>query len=239
MTGGEVGTLALLGGLLALDRVAVGQFGLSQPVVTGPIVGWVLGEPGMGLLVGGLLQLLYTGALPVGASVPPDEATATLVGTAAAVLGGRLAGGAHPEALFLPVGLLAGLAAGEGGRALDTWVRRANVWFAHRADQAAARGDDRSVERLALGGLVLWFAVGALAAAAFAPLAGYLAGWAVPAVSARGGLVLAALWVAMAVLAFGSALAAMRTPRRAALFAAALAVGTLVAAAAERPGRPW
>lgn len=238
MTGGEVAALALLGGLLALDRVAVGQFGFSQPVVAGPLVGWLLGDAGTGLLVGGLLQLLYAGALPIGASLPPDEATATLVGTAGAVLGVRAAGEGLPEAALLPLGLLAGLAAGEAGRALDTWVRHANVWFAHRADQAAARGDDRSVERLALGGLVLWFLVGALSAAVLAPLTGLLAGAAVPAISAHGGLVLAALFLAMAIVAFGAALAAMRTPRRTALFAVALAVGTLVAAAADRVGSP-
>jgi mannose/fructose/N-acetylgalactosamine-specific phosphotransferase system component IIC len=239
MTGAEVGALALLGGLLALDRVAVGQFGVSQPVVTGPLVGWVLGDAGTGLFVGGLLQFLYAGALPIGASVPPDETTAALVGTAGAVVGARVAAGAVSEMATLPVGLLTGLAAGEAGRALDTWVRRANVWFAHRADGAAARGDDRSVERLALGGLVVWGVVGALAAAALAPAAALLAAMIVPALSAPRGAVLGVLLLAVAVVAFGSALAAMRVPRRAALFAVALAVGTLVVAVAEHVGRPW
>lgn len=239
MTGAEVGALALLGGLLALDRVAVGQFGVSQPVVTGPLVGWLLGDPGTGLLVGGLLQLLYAGALPVGASIPPDETTAALVGTAGALVGARAAGDGVPETAIVPVGLLAGLAAGEAGRALDTWVRRANVWFAHRADAAAARGDDRAVERLALGGLLLWTAVGALSAAVFAPAAALVVGLAVGAVSASGETVLGVLLLAVAVIALGSALAAMRAPRRVAIFAAAFAVGTLVIVTAARVGQPW
>lgn len=239
MTGGEVALLAVLGGLLALDRIAVGQFGFAQPVVTGPIVGWALGDAGTGLVVGGLLQLLYAGALPVGASVPPDETTATLVGTAGALLGVRLAEGAVPSEVVLPLGLLAGLAAGEAGRTLDAWVRRANIWFAHRADEAASRGNDRLVERLALGGIVLWFLVGALEAAVFGPAAGLAVAAVLPAVSAGGGLVLGGLLAALSAVAFGSALAAMRAPRRAALFAAALTVGTLVAAAAQGLGRPW
>ncbi|HWP35273.1 MAG TPA: PTS sugar transporter subunit IIC, partial [Thermodesulfobacteriota bacterium] len=79
MSAGEAGLLALVGGLLALDRTAVAQLGLSQPVVAGPLVGWLLGDAPAGFLVGALLQLFYAGALPIGASVPPDEGSAALV----------------------------------------------------------------------------------------------------------------------------------------------------------------
>jgi mannose PTS system EIIC component len=232
MTLGEVALLALLGGLLALDRVGVGQFALSQPVVAGPLVGWVLGDAAAGLAVGGGLQLLYAGSLPVGASVPPDEAAASVVAAATAVVGARIAGLEPVNLCTLSLALLAGLAAGEVGRGLDLWARRANVWFAHRADAAAARGDDRALASLALGGLWVWFSLGAAAAGAMSPAAGLLVGWAAAPLADRGLLAFAFLALALAACALGSALHAMRAPARVALFGGAFAVGTVLAAAA-------
>jgi mannose PTS system EIIC component len=238
MTPAEVALLALVGGLFALDRVAVAQFGFGQPLVAGSLTGWALGDPGIGLLLGGALQLLYAGALPIGASVPPDEATAAVVASAAGVVGARLAGGDGFGLPVLPASLLAGLAAGEAGRALDVWVRRANVWFAHRADAAAARGDDRAVALCALGGLGLWFAVGALAALVMGPLAAYMVGWAHQDLSREARTWLFVVGLALVILAFGSGLTAMRTHGRVALFVGAFAAGTLLAAATGAGLRP-
>jgi PTS system mannose-specific IIC component len=232
MTWGEVALVALAGGLLALDRVAVGQFALSQPVVAGPLVGWLLGDAAAGFAVGGALQLLYAGSLPVGDSVPPDEAAAAVVGAAAAVVGARIAEVPPTHLATLALALVAGLAAGEAGRGLDLWVRRANVWFAHRADWAAARGDDRRLARLALGGLGLWPATGAAVAALAAPAAAFVVGWAARGLSGRGLAALHLLGLALAVSAVGAGLVAMRAPARSALFAGAFAAGAALAAAA-------
>lgn len=238
MTAGEVVLLALVGGLLALDRTAVAQFGLSQPIAAGPLVGWLLGDAAAGLLVGSLLQLLYAGALPIGASVPPDEGAAALVAAAAAVVGARLEGAEPRGPALMVVAVLAGLAAGEAARALDVQVRRANVWFAHRADAAAGRADDRAIARLALGGLGLWFAAGAAAALIFAPAAGLVAGRAVAALPPQGAAAFGLLAIALPALAVASALAAMRAPSRLALFAGAFAVGSVVVGLAGAAARP-
>ncbi|MED5200176.1 MAG: hypothetical protein VYB51_10255 [Gemmatimonadota bacterium] len=42
-------SLAILGGLLALDATSVGQFMISRPLVAGTLAGWWLGDPGVGL----------------------------------------------------------------------------------------------------------------------------------------------------------------------------------------------
>ncbi len=239
MTPGEVWLVAFVGGLLALDRTAVGQFGFSQPIAAGPLVGWLLGDAATGFLIGATLQLLYAGALPIGASVPPDEGTAALVGTAAAVGGARAAGIEPPHAAALvALALLAGLAAGEVGRRLDMWVRRANVWFAHRADIAAEQADDRAIARLALGGLGLWFAAGAAAALVLAPAAGLAVAWTVAALPAGGASAVGVLALALPVLAVASALTAMRGPARLVLFVGAFLAGSLAAGLASVWARP-
>jgi mannose/fructose/N-acetylgalactosamine-specific phosphotransferase system component IIC len=238
MTAGEVGLLALVGGLLALDRTAAAQFGLSQPIAAGPLVGWLLGDAPGGLLVGGLLQLLYAGALPIGASVPPDEGAATLVAAATAVVGARLDPVEPRAPALLAIAVLAGLATGEVARGLDIWVRRTNAWFAHWADAAADRADDRAIARLALGGLGLWFVVGAGTALAFAPTAALVGGWAVAALPADGAAALGLLALALPVLAIASALTAMRAPARLALFVGAFVVGSVAVGLAGIGARP-
>lgn len=239
MTPGEVWLVGLVGGLLALDRTAVGQFGVSQPIAAGPLIGWLLGDAPTGFLIGGTLQLLYAGALPIGASVPPDDGLAALVATAAAAGSARAVGFEPPQAgALVALALLAGLAAAEVGRRLDIWVRRANVWFAHRADTAAERADDRAVARLALGGLGLWFGTGAVAALALAPAAALVVGAVAAALPAGVASAVGVMALVLPVLAVASALTAMRGPARLFLFVGAFLAGSLVVGLASAGAWP-
>lgn len=84
----QVLSAATVGGLIGLDRTAVGQFMFSQPIVAGPIAGWVLGDPLAGLIIGGMLELIWVLDAPVGTFVPADSTLAAVAATAIAVLGG-------------------------------------------------------------------------------------------------------------------------------------------------------
>ena len=90
--------LALLGGLLALDGTSVGQFMVSRPLVAGVFTGWIVGDPALGLLVGGVLELFFLPAFPVGGASFPEEGPSTVVAVATASLA--------PEAGALAVGAL-------------------------------------------------------------------------------------------------------------------------------------
>ena len=63
---------------------AIDQFdfteSLYQPIVTGPIIGAILGDMNTGLVVGGTYQLMTIGNMPIGGAQPPN-----------AVIGGILA----------------------------------------------------------------------------------------------------------------------------------------------------
>ncbi len=86
--------IALVGSILGLDRTAAGQFMVSQPIVAGPITGWMLGDPAAGLAIGAILELLWVLDLPVGTFVPANTTICTVSATAAAALGHP--GGASP-----------------------------------------------------------------------------------------------------------------------------------------------
>ena len=104
----EVVGVSLLGGLLALDGTAVGQFMFSRPLVAGVLVGWLLGDPVTGVLVGTILELYLLVSFPTGGSRFPEGATATVVAVVASQV--TDATGALP--LAVAVGLVWGQLAG-------------------------------------------------------------------------------------------------------------------------------
>jgi PTS system mannose-specific IIC component len=85
----QIAIAALLGGFIGLDRTAVGQFMISQPVVAGPLTGWVLGDVTAGLVIGGVLELIWVLDLPIGTFVPADSTVAAVAATAIAAIGGE------------------------------------------------------------------------------------------------------------------------------------------------------
>jgi len=80
----EILRLSLLGGLFGLDSTAVGQFMVSRPLVAGAVTGWVLGNPVLGVAVGGILELYLLVSFPTGGARFPEGSTATVVAVAAA-----------------------------------------------------------------------------------------------------------------------------------------------------------
>lgn len=79
---------AVIGGVIGLDRTALGQFMISQPVVAGPLTGWLLGDLGAGLVIGGMLELIWVLDMPIGTFVPADSTVAAVSATAIAALAG-------------------------------------------------------------------------------------------------------------------------------------------------------
>ena len=76
--------LTLIGGLLALDGTSVGQLMVSRPLVAGAITGWVVGDPVLGLLVGGIMEVYFISVFPVGGAEFPEGGPPTLIAVATA-----------------------------------------------------------------------------------------------------------------------------------------------------------
>lgn len=154
--------VALLGGLLCLDRITL-QVMLSRPVVAGPIVGFVLGDPMTGLVAGAMIELLWIDRFHMGRYIPPNDTVVSVLVTAGAILAAHdiPAPGSPPQELvaaavllFAPVAFLA-----QWG---DKFVASSNDALAERALEDARRGDVRAIARKHYFGMAKTFAMSSL-----------------------------------------------------------------------------
>lgn len=142
-----------LGGLLGLDRTAVGQFMISQPIIAAPLVGLALGDIQTGLILGALLELVWISDLPVGKFVPPDSTAAAVISTGMSIIGGSAQGGVTPSIMFWSIMLALPMAwVVQKG---DTAVRRLNIKF---SSQAASGLDETAIARCHWKGIGVFFA---------------------------------------------------------------------------------
>ena len=83
----EILRLALVGGIVGLDTTAAFQIMICQPLVSGLLTGWALGDPVTGAFVGLLFQGLYLAEIPAGGRIFPDGNLAAVQAAALTVYG--------------------------------------------------------------------------------------------------------------------------------------------------------
>ena len=134
---------AFWAGVISLDFTACGPFMASQPMVCGPLFGWLMSHTAIGVIIGGIVQLLWMDLSPIGVGIPYDATATTLLAVYWATLPGRGALSQIVLALVMavPFGFLF--------RWLDQMARRINTHAMHLLDRVP---DDR----LATG---LWAAI--------------------------------------------------------------------------------
>lgn len=150
---------------------------LSRPIVLAPLTGWALGDTAGGLLLAPALELLWLGAVNLGAAVPVHEALGTAAVVGGAVLSARSMGIAvTPEIATLAVLLVAPIAlVGRlGEREAEIWNQR----IASRAEQELSIHHLSAAARCNLYGLCASFLVSAV----LAPAAAAVAALVIPAV---------------------------------------------------------
>ncbi|CAM3595888.1 PTS sugar transporter subunit IIC [Erysipelothrix urinaevulpis] len=129
---------------------AIDQFSflesLYQPIVLGPIVGWILGDIGIGLAVGGTYQLIQIGSMPIGGAQPPNAVIGGIMATVFAIsIQGIDASAA--VGLAVPFALL-------GQYAVTTAFTLMSPLMA-RADLAAENADPKGIERINYLGMLI------------------------------------------------------------------------------------
>ncbi len=117
----------ILGALILLDKYAVGEFGISQPIMAGTVLGLIFGDIQTGIFLGAVFQLIFLAGLPIGRDVPPDAQGAGIAGCGAYFLLSRFN---NPDiAIFISI--LVGIFASIWGSVLDVMVRYYNEKLYH------------------------------------------------------------------------------------------------------------
>ena len=128
-----------------------------RPIVVSPVIGALLGDLQTGVMVGATLELVFMGAIQIGAAGPPDVLVGAGLGTAFAIQSGQ--GADIALALALPIAILA--------QSLKVIVFIIRSWFMDLAMKLAEAGDIKKLYALNIGGLLLqcfmYFAVGFVA----------------------------------------------------------------------------
>ncbi len=124
---GTIVLLCVIGAIVLLDKLAIGEFSISQPIIACPLIGLIFGEFHIGLLLGGVLQLVWVGALPLGAKEPMDSQGAGVVAIATFILAKKSVIDFNLEkVLFVGLffGVLASIVGQVGAQMLKTYNNR-------------------------------------------------------------------------------------------------------------------
>lgn len=133
---------AILLGLISMLGNAEYLFGtscLSRPLVMGALTGIVMGDIPTGVALGATLELAFMGAFSIGASIPPEMISGTVLGTAFAISTGSDAETALT--LAIPIASLVLVFKNLG----MVFILPA---FVHKADDYAQKGDLKGVSRM-------------------------------------------------------------------------------------------
>jgi mannose/fructose/N-acetylgalactosamine-specific phosphotransferase system component IIC len=122
----------------------------GRPLIAGTVAGIIVGDPTLGLAVGGTLELTALGVYTYGGATIPDYPTGAIVGTA---LAAEITGGFSNQ---LAVGLTIGLPAAVLLSALDPIGRFLPTFWIHAADSAADNGDSRRLTLLHWTAFIPW-----------------------------------------------------------------------------------
>lgn len=127
------------------------QLQTTRPIITGLMVGIILGDVATGLTVGALVELMFLATVFVGTAVPPDTTMAAGIAAAFAIFAG---GGTEIAiAAAIPIAVL-------GGLVTTLQYSLINVAFLHWGEKYAHKGDVKGVVRVnklaLLGNIVLY-----------------------------------------------------------------------------------
>ncbi|WP_439443930.1 PTS mannose/fructose/sorbose/N-acetylgalactosamine transporter subunit IIC [Listeria aquatica] len=138
--------IAILLGLTAMLANAEYLFGssmLSRPLVTCTITGIIMGDVTTGIIMGATLELAFVGAFSIGASIPPEIISGSVLGTAFAIAAGK--GTAVALALGIPIASLVLILK-------NLCFIFVLPYFVHKADRYAEEGNSKGIDRMQLWG---------------------------------------------------------------------------------------
>lgn len=120
---------------------------IHRPVVTGLVVGLILGDVKTGLIIGGTLELVWMGMVPLAGAQPPNVVIGGVIGTAFGIITKQDANVAVGIAIPFAVAVQAAI----------TFIFTLYAPVMHKADKYAEEGNVRGIERINYLGPLLLF----------------------------------------------------------------------------------
>jgi PTS system mannose-specific IIC component len=146
--------LSFCGSLLCLDRVFI-QAMVSRPVVIAPFIGFLLGNPYVGLIIGALVELFWIDRIPVGTYVPPNDSIVAVLAISIVSLAGKKMTGISPELISLAI--LLSIPFGVIASKIEVLIIKSNDFLSDQALKDARNADMRAIERKNYLGLIKVF----------------------------------------------------------------------------------
>lgn len=116
---------------------------IQRPIIIGTLVGLAMGDLHAGVIMGATLELAFVGAVSIGAYIPPDMLSGTILGTAFAIKAGM-----GPEAaltLGMPIAtIMLAIKTITGSPIM--------LFFTHLADKHVAEGNEKMFTFDVIGG---------------------------------------------------------------------------------------
>lgn len=142
--------LAVWAGLCALDQFGP-HLGFRKPLLASLGVGIILGDMTTAIIIGATMELMWLGVNNIGAYVPPDVISGTIVGASL----GIMSGGSTSEATALAVAV--GIPTATLVQQLNMLVMTTNVSLVHAADKAAESGNFKKINKYFWTGAFFFF----------------------------------------------------------------------------------
>jgi PTS system mannose-specific IIC component len=147
--------IAFVGSLLCLDRVFM-QTMVCRPVIIAPVIGFILGNPYAGLIIGVMLELFWMERIPIGIYIPPNDSIVAVLAASTAILAGQALGSVTKELTALSI--LLAIPFGIIVKRMDVKIVESNNLLSDQALEAAKRLDIRAIEKKIYLGMAKLFA---------------------------------------------------------------------------------
>ena len=148
--------VSLLGGLICLDRIVI-QSMIARPVIAAPLVGFFLGDPYTGLLVGAFIELFWIDRLPIGTLVPPNDSLTAILVAASCTLSSRILG--HHSREIMAFSILIYIPCGYLGQKMELLYISLNERLARAALDCAQKADLNGIAARHLLSPLIYFAL--------------------------------------------------------------------------------
>lgn len=142
--------LAIWAGLCTWDQYGP-HLGFRKPLLASVGVGLILGNMPLAIMIGATLELTWLGVNNIGAYVPPDVISGTIVGASL----GIMSNGDAASAIALAVAI--GVPTATLVQQLNILVMTTNITWLHGADKAAESGDFNSINKYYWLGAISFF----------------------------------------------------------------------------------